>query len=226
MLRQTVQRHPRVVILVGLALLVWGLYFYWGLLQDHGTFSPLFALMYTAQGPYVPPMPKDYKPTSRVVLSMTTMPSDVGKLRDVLDSLLNQTFLPAVIHINLPKKNRRTGLPYDIPPWLREYPKVNINEPEVDLGPLTKLYPSVLVENDPETLIVTVDDDKVSRVENIAIASHIHHLIASHIGHSDVIGVFPHFPAPSCVPRGNVPRGGVGHLWVGLHVRAGPAGRH
>jgi hypothetical protein len=41
-------------------------------------------------------------------------------------------------------------------------PGVKVLRTEVDYGPLTKLVPALKAENDPETIIVTVDDDKVA----------------------------------------------------------------
>lgn len=137
------------------------LYFYWSLLQDHGTFAPWFAWYYTAQGPYIPPRPANYRPSTRFVVSLTTMPGDVEHLDEVLMSLSNQTIQPAAIYVNLPKKNRRTGAPYVIPDWLPRFPNVYILQPDTDYGPMTKLYPSLEKETDPETIIISVDDDKV-----------------------------------------------------------------
>lgn len=159
----TLQRLCRLrwVQATALVLVLLLLYFYWTLLQDHGTFAPWFALYYTAQGPYIPPRPAGYKPTTRFVVSLTTMPGDVEHLDEVLMSLSNQTVKPAAIYVNLPQKNRRTGAPYVIPDWLRKFPNVQILQPATDYGPMTKLYPALEKETDPETVIISVDDDKV-----------------------------------------------------------------
>ncbi len=106
-------------------------------------------------------MPTLWEPKSKVVITLTSMPNDVENLGEVLGSISNQTLLPHAIYVNLPKKNRRTGAPYVIPEWLREYPRVQILEPSTDYGPLTKLYPALEHETDPNTIIVSVDDDKV-----------------------------------------------------------------
>ena len=159
----TLQRLCRLrwVQATALVLVLLLLYFYWTLLQDHGTFAPWFALYYTAQGPYIPPRPAGYKPATRFVVSLTTMPGDVEHLDEVLMSLSNQTVKPAAIYVNLPQKNRRTGAPYVIPDWLRKFPNVQILQPATDYGPMTKLYPALEKETDPETVIISVDDDKV-----------------------------------------------------------------
>jgi hypothetical protein len=92
---------------------------------------------------------------------MTTMPKDVVKLRETLESLQRQTLQPQVIYINLPERNGRTGEAYVVPDWLSSWPLVKVLRPAKDYGPLTKLIPAIHAEQDGDTIIVTVDDDKV-----------------------------------------------------------------
>ena len=140
----------------------------WQYKTGRGTlFAPL-VLAYTA--PYKPwytvdPPMEPFTLPMRVVVSLTTMPENVKHLRDTLDSLLAQTILPNAIYINVPRINNRSGQPYPSEPvWLSEPAYASIvhwNVLERDYGPLTKLVGALLRENDPETIVVTVDDDKV-----------------------------------------------------------------
>jgi hypothetical protein len=78
----------------------------------------------------------------------------------VLDSLARQTVRPNKIYINLPYKSKRTGAEYAVPSYLSRYEDVEVLRSE-DYGPLTKLYPTLLKETDPDTIIITVDNDKI-----------------------------------------------------------------
>lgn len=130
------------------------------LLDDHGTFSP--AVLFVTF-PYTSP-PAAQAPSSqrrgRVVVSLSTMPTDINRLQAVLQTLRAQSVPPDVIHINIPDTNRRTGQAYHIPSWLNNYSGVQLNR-GLDYGPITKLLPAIAAEPDPDTLIITVDDDKV-----------------------------------------------------------------
>jgi hypothetical protein len=64
----------------------------------------------------------------------------------------------AEILLNVPYRSRRTGESYDIPDWMESIPKLRIHRC-ADHGPATKLLGALERENDPETLIITVDDD-------------------------------------------------------------------
>jgi hypothetical protein len=92
---------------------------------------------------------------------MTTMPNDIGNMAEVLTSLSQQTLTPDAIYINVPFVNNRTGEKYVIPEFLLTWPNVHVNRVERDFGPLTKLLPSLQLESDPSTIVITVDDDKI-----------------------------------------------------------------
>jgi len=105
----------------------------------------------------------DFK--ARVVLSLTTMPENVQTLPETLDSLLKQTFKADAIYVTLPEKNARTGEKYPNPEWEDFYagstPEITIVKPKKDYGPLCKLAGALMKEPDPNTVIITVDDDKI-----------------------------------------------------------------
>src|SRR5512145_1408335 len=66
------------------------------------------------------------------VVSLTTIPSRIGRLRPALNSLLDQTLRPARIYVALPARSRREARPYTVPPWLGRYPLVTILGSERD----------------------------------------------------------------------------------------------
>jgi len=159
----------------GLMILCCILLIYYKTILIWGTVNPLFVHMYTAPflGPPAtiiddPPTDGEWRPQSRVVLTLTTMPHHLALLQPTLDSLLAQTLPADKIYLNIPQgRNRRTNMSYDdeIQKHRIVFPKgITINRCQ-DFGPLTKLLPAVIAEqeeeSDPNTIIITVDDDQV-----------------------------------------------------------------
>jgi hypothetical protein len=109
---------------------------------------------------------KDYDETEvvkvdfRVVISLTTMPDDIIGLNQTLSSILNQSFTPNAIYVNVPYISRRSGQEYVIPDFLHKMTSISILRGN-DYGPLSKIVGTLKVETDPTTLIVSVDDDKL-----------------------------------------------------------------
>ncbi len=96
---------------------------------------------------------------SDLVVTLTTTPSRIGLLAPTLKSLLDQTRLPARIVLNVPTFSLREQVPYDIPDWLQGLEAVYLRLTD-DLGPGTKLIPTVAAEL-PDTPLVVVDDDRI-----------------------------------------------------------------
>lgn len=96
----------------------------------------------------------------RIVGSLTTIPGRYPKLLRTLDSLLLQDFKLDTIYLCIPKKSKRLNKYYD---KLDENitNKCEIVEIETDYGPCTKLIGGLLMEHDPETIIITFDDDVI-----------------------------------------------------------------
>lgn len=106
----------------------------------------------------------------KVIVSFTTSPSRLLRVRPVIESLLKQDYEVAGIEINLPKKYKNSE-EYILPDFLelnpdsnicKHYPKVKIFRIENDLGPGTKIVPTILryIDNpDPNLYLVSVDDD-------------------------------------------------------------------
>ena len=150
--------------------------FYVTLVNEYGVFNVLAVAWFTRR--YTPPesytVVKYYadappavesieRPSFRVVFSMSTLPHQVEYVNETLTSLAQQVLKPDAIYINLPYINRRTNTVY-VPPnflttgsWLGVPLHINRGE---DVGPLTKLVPTLSVETDPGTVIITCDTDK------------------------------------------------------------------
>lgn len=105
---------------------------------------------------------------NNIVISLTTVPerlknnSENGFNR-VIKSLSEQNFDNYEVHLNIPYVYKITGENYIIPDWLISYSetnkKIKIFRTE-DLGPITKVLPTIERVND-EDLIIVVDDDLI-----------------------------------------------------------------
>lgn len=99
------------------------------------------------------------EPRPRIVVSMTSIPERINDLKYTVKSILKQSLQPDEIAINIPLKTLK-GKEYIIPEWMMRISKVKLYRPEVDLGPATKLLPTLKREH-PDTKIMVVDDDVV-----------------------------------------------------------------
>jgi hypothetical protein len=96
---------------------------------------------------------------SNVVVSLTTIPSRLPHIEATIKSLLDQTLPPAKIVLNVPDYSERERRGYDVPPQLATLSVVEVHRCD-DLGPATKLIPT-LRRCRPDDLIVVVDDDRI-----------------------------------------------------------------
>ena len=101
-----------------------------------------------------------------IIVSLTTSPKRIHTLKTVLKRLMSQTVQPDKIVLNLPYVFKRTGETYDIPDYLHQ-PWLHINRCE-DIGPATKVLPTRELVSDPETIIISVDDDILYKKTMIA----------------------------------------------------------
>lgn len=95
----------------------------------------------------------------RVVATLTTMPDKYPKIIKTLESLNHQTHKLDAIYLSLPQRSRRLNIEY--PPVPTEVSNLCTIVPCVDYGPITKILGGLLKENDPETIIITFDDDMI-----------------------------------------------------------------
>ena len=101
------------------------------------------------------------------LITLTTGPnrlnaSNQQSLKTLFEILLNLTYTNYEIHFNIPFMCKKTGEEYIIPDWLDELvsEKFKIYR-TLDYGSITKILPTILRINDPETIIITVDDDLI-----------------------------------------------------------------
>lgn len=119
---------------------------------------------YIADFAAVPRLPADTK----VIVTMSSTPEGAISLNLILDSLLDQSYPPDEIHINLPKVSARgLGKYPDIFKFEWSWEQYRENGVKVfetqDLGALTNIIPTrKRVEDEKEhTLLIVVDDDKI-----------------------------------------------------------------
>ncbi len=94
-----------------------------------------------------------------IVITLTTTPSRIGLLPHMLKSLLDQTRPPARIELNVPGESLREGVRYAVPAELEGLKSVAIHRTG-DLGPGTKLIPT-LRRHDPDQALLVLDDDRI-----------------------------------------------------------------
>jgi hypothetical protein len=95
----------------------------------------------------------------RVVASLTTMPDRYDKLSQTLNSLHNQTYKLDAIYLGVPHKSKRLDIEY--PPLPDTITKQCTVVRCPDYGPITKIVGALMSESDPNTVIITFDDDRV-----------------------------------------------------------------
>ena len=134
----------------------------------------------SSQRPHQWPVPRvlaaTTNPPSEVIVSLSTIPSRINLIRPTLESLISQSFSSFLIFVVVPYFSKRENTIYSIPPWLSdlskssklselsEGPTIKIIRSD-DYGPASKLLGTLkyLKENNykKETMIITVDDDRV-----------------------------------------------------------------
>lgn len=95
---------------------------------------------------------------TRVVASYTTLPSRYDALQTSILSMINQTYKLDAIYLTIPRYAARLNEPY--PPIPQELQDLcTVVYIETDYGPITKIYGALISETDPNTVIITCDDD-------------------------------------------------------------------
>ena len=105
---------------------------------------------------------------NNIIISLTTIPNRLMEpsahmgSRLGIKTILEQSYNNYEVHFNIPYSYKRTGEEISIPSWLDEYstsyPHLKIFRTE-DYGPITKILPTLERIEDPETLIIVLDDD-------------------------------------------------------------------
>ena len=107
----------------------------------------------------------------KFIVSFTTSPERISKIKPMIDSILSQTKKPDLFILNIPEVFPRTNKKYNIPDFIRK--SVIINVIKQDYGPATKIVPTInyLKENNyalSDTYIIYLDDDIQYRPDMIA----------------------------------------------------------
>ena len=130
----------------------------------------------------------------RIVASLTTMPDRYSKVVKTLESLRRQTYKLDAIYLSLPERSRRLNIEY--PPIPSEISNLCTIVPCIDFGPITKILGGLLAEDDPETVIITFDDDMIYPEDLVeALVSHHIRYPNSAIGSS---GMLLKYNCPMC----------------------------
>jgi hypothetical protein len=102
-----------------------------------------------------------------VVVTLTTSPKRIDKIEPVIDSIMNQTSVPDKIVLNVPFVYKRNNSTFgEVPDFLLNNPRIHINRCE-DIGPATKVLPTVKIVR-PHTILISIDDDIVYPEDTIA----------------------------------------------------------
>ena len=110
----------------------------------------------------------------KIVITLTTVPQRLSfepedGFKLCLKSLCEQNHDSYEVHLNLPHKYNVTGEEYVIPQWIEDYqsryPHLKVFRME-DMGPPTKVVPTIQRET-PNTLLIVADDDLVYHPEEI-----------------------------------------------------------
>ena len=96
---------------------------------------------------------------SDIIITLTTTPSRITLLEPTLKSLLDQSHPPKRIILNVPEFSIREQVAYSIPESLQSLQSLEIYRCD-DLGPGTKLIPS-LPRFDPDQPLLVLDDDRI-----------------------------------------------------------------
>ena len=101
---------------------------------------------------------------SKVVVGFSVIPPRFFNLENTIESLLNQTRQPDKIYLYIADYYPRFNVHVkdaDVPPYLKKYDTILRLVRGRDYGPISKLFCSLKNETDPDTIIVTCDDDLV-----------------------------------------------------------------
>lgn len=100
------------------------------------------------------------KKTPEIIVSLTTSPKRIHKIKPLIDIIMNQTLPPDKMVLNLPYVFKRDNSFFsEIPDFITNHPKIIVNRCE-DIGPITKIIPTIqLYSNKPETIVISIDDD-------------------------------------------------------------------
>lgn len=131
----------------------------------------------------------------KIIVSITTSPNRIKLLEPMIQSVLLQDYEVFRIEINVPEKYKNRE-EYEIPEYLSKYEKVHIYRTGPDIGPATKIVPTIMrYLNDPEVYIVSLDDDH--RYPNKMVSTLLKGLVAFGSANVYTIGGINIYPGPN-----------------------------
>lgn len=100
----------------------------------------------------------------RVVVSISSFGKRLSNIGATIESLQKQDLTIDTIYVHVPYSINRlhinnTILPDEILALQAKYPNLNVSRPLIDYGSSTKLLGTLMLEDDPSTIIITADDD-------------------------------------------------------------------
>ena len=107
----------------------------------------------------------DVEPRRPLIVTLTTVPQRMQAINHTLHKIYDQTLAPDEVILAVPFRSRRFGERYAVPPKLQEFidsGRLTLLQGEVDLGPATKLLPTLLElrrRRATGATIVVIDDD-------------------------------------------------------------------
>lgn len=94
-----------------------------------------------------------------VLVSLTTSPERIAHIGPLLRGLARQTRVPDRVVLNLPRVFRRTGATFGaLPDFVTRDPLVLVHWVD-DAGPASKIVHAAALVDDPDAVIISVDDD-------------------------------------------------------------------
>jgi hypothetical protein len=105
----------------------------------------------------------------RIIGSIATIPSRINDLEPTLESLHNQSHKLDQLYVVVPKYCKKEQCGYTIPVFIKKYAQLVVIDE--DYGPLNKLVGPLQKEDDPQTRVLTFDDDIVNPANLVAILS-------------------------------------------------------
>lgn len=98
----------------------------------------------------------------RIVASFTTLPDRYSLVQKSINSMRNQDMPLDAIYLTVPMKSHRLNKEYPtIPDELLDI--CTVIRTDIDYGPITKIYGALISEKDPETIIISIDDDVIHK---------------------------------------------------------------
>lgn len=98
-----------------------------------------------------------------IIVTMTTIPSRLSSttaIQSSLKTILHQSDISYEVHLNIPYsyRHKKISLPEWLMEWQEQYSHLKIFRC-ADFGPITKIYPTIQRVTNPNTILITVDDD-------------------------------------------------------------------